>query len=102
MGSDKKISETLEKQLKAIGKKIRLDLLKNLHLSDTALSFSDLQKSIMLSESNSVNLTFHLNSLKEAKLICSSKEGYQITDIGKQILEKVIDIEQIINKKNKN
>ena len=102
MGSDKKISETLEKQLKAIGKKIRLDLLKNLHLSDTALSFSDLQKSIMLSESNSVNLTFHLNSLKEAKLICSSKEGYQITDIGKQILEKVIDIEHIINKKNKN
>ncbi|MFO7797175.1 MAG: anaerobic ribonucleoside-triphosphate reductase [Promethearchaeati archaeon] len=102
MGSDKKISETLEKQLKAIGQKIRLDLLKNLHLSDTALSFSDLQKSIMLSESNSVNLTFHLNSLKEAKLIWASKEGYHITDIGKQILEKVIDIEHIINKKNKN
>lgn len=102
MGSDKKISEILEKQLKAIGQKIRLDLLKNLHLSNTPLSFSDLQKSVIVSDSNSVNLSFHLKSLKKAKLIRTDNEGYSITDIGKQILEKVIDIEQILNRENKN
>ncbi|TXT63795.1 MAG: hypothetical protein BAJALOKI3v1_310024 [Promethearchaeota archaeon] len=99
--SDKNISLILEKQLKTIGQKIRLDLLKSLRLSKIPLSFSDLQKSLLGFNNTSVNLSFHLKTLKEAKLIRCTDEGYCITEVGKEIFKKIIDIEHILNKTNK-
>ncbi len=99
MDSDK-ISKLLEKHLKVIGKRIRLDILKQLYVTEKNLSFSEIQKEILGSENNSVNLSFHLNVLKEVDFIESSSDGYLITKLGKKILIKILDIEQTLNEVN--
>ena len=100
MDSDKN-KNTLEKQLKTIGQKTRIDILKKLKNVQTPLSFSKLQKQVIDNNLSSVNLSFHLNALKKCDLIFSSEEGYTITSMGKQILDKILSIEQIINKETK-
>jgi DNA-binding HxlR family transcriptional regulator len=91
----------LEKQLKTLGQKIRIDILKNLKKTQTPLSFSKLQKEVLENDSSSVNLSFHLNILKKSELIFSSEEGYSITFLGEQIIDKILSIEQILNKQKK-
>jgi DNA-binding HxlR family transcriptional regulator len=91
----------LEKQLKTLGQKVRIDILKKLKYTHTPLSFSKLQKEILGSDLSSVNLSFHLNTLKKTDLIISSDNGYSITYLGEQIIERILSIEQILNKQNK-
>ncbi|MFX1488720.1 MAG: anaerobic ribonucleoside-triphosphate reductase [Promethearchaeota archaeon] len=91
----------LEKQLKALGQKIRRDILKKLKISQDPLTFSKLQKEVLESEQTSVNFSFHLNALKSCELINSTKEGYYITKLGNQILDKILSIEQILTDKTK-
>jgi len=91
----------LEKQLKTLGQKIRIDILKKLKNIKESISFSRLQKEVINCNNTSVNFSFHLNALKDCKLIESSGEGYYITVLGKQILNSVLSIEQILVETNK-
>jgi len=93
--------EILEKQLKTLGQKIRIDVLKRLNINQNPLSFSMLQKEVLGSNPNSINFSFHLKALKESKLIDSSDEGYTLNILGKQILKNILSIEQILYDQNK-
>ncbi|MFW9820910.1 MAG: ArsR/SmtB family transcription factor, partial [Candidatus Thorarchaeota archaeon] len=90
----------LEKQLKTLGQKVRIDILKKLKNTQTPLSFSGIQKEVLGNELSSVNLSFHLNTLKKSKLIDSSEEGYTITILGAQIIDKILSIEEILDQQN--
>ncbi|MFW9881507.1 MAG: anaerobic ribonucleoside-triphosphate reductase [Candidatus Thorarchaeota archaeon] len=100
MDADKNLN-ILEKQLKTLGQKVRIDILKRLKNTPTPLSFSKLQKDILGNDLSSVNLSFHLNILKKSELIFSSDEGYSITFLGEQIIDKILSIEKILNMQNK-
>ena len=100
MSSDKN-QDVLEKHLKTLGQKIRIDILKKLNLSSNPLPYSVLQKEVLGSNPNSVNFSFHLKALKNSVLIESSENGYTLSVIGKQILKNIVSIEQILNDKNK-
>lgn len=100
MDSDKN-RNILEKQLKAIGKKVRLDILKKLSNSQVPLTYSVLQKEILGNNSNSTNFSFHLKTLKKNDLIENLEEGYTLTVLGRQILKNILSIEQILNVQNK-
>ena len=97
MDADKK-QTILEKQLKTLGQKIRIDILKKLRNSQVPLSFSKIQKEVLGHNLSTVNLSFHLNTLKKNELIISSDEGYSISFLGEQIIDKILSIEQILNK----
>jgi anaerobic ribonucleoside-triphosphate reductase len=100
LSSDKN-QDVLEKHLKTLGKKIRIDILKKLNLSSNPLPYSVLQKEVLGSNPNSVNFSFHLKALKNSVLIESSENGYTLSVVGKQILKNIVSIEQILNDKNK-
>jgi len=100
LSSDKN-QDVLEKHLKALGQKIRIDILKKLSLFSNPLPYSSLQKEVLGSNPKSVNFSFHLKALKNSVLIESSESGYILSIIGKQILKNIVSIEQILNEKNK-
>ncbi|MFW9940055.1 MAG: anaerobic ribonucleoside-triphosphate reductase [Candidatus Thorarchaeota archaeon] len=100
MDSDKN-NNFLEKQLKTLGQKIRIDILKRLKVAQNHFSFSKLQKEVLEHNDSSVNFSFHLNALKKCDLIDSSEEGYFITKLGKQILNNILSIEQILTDRSK-
>ncbi|MHA1274978.1 MAG: anaerobic ribonucleoside-triphosphate reductase [Promethearchaeota archaeon] len=100
MDSDKNI-DVLEKQLKILGQKIRIDILKKLNVCRNPLSYSMLQKEVLGANPNSVNFSFHLKPLKNANLISTSENGYILSTLGKQILKNIISMEQILNDQNK-
>lgn len=100
MASDKN-TELLEKHLKILGQKIRIDILKRLNNSPKPISYSMLQKEILGTNPNSINFSFHLKSLKKSSLIVSSEVGYTLTLFGKQILKNILAMEQILNVQNK-
>jgi DNA-binding HxlR family transcriptional regulator len=91
----------LEKQLKTLGKKIRIDILKKLNNSQNKISFSKLQKEVLEDGISSVNFSFHLSALKKCELINSTEHGYFITKLGAQILENILSIERILIDKSK-
>lgn len=95
-----KINTILEKQLKILGQKIRIDILKKLRVQNP-LSFSKLQKEVLDNDSTSVNFSFHLKALKKCGLISSTEDGYSITVLGDQILKNILSIERILIKQNK-
>ncbi len=96
-----KISKILEKQLKALGQQIRIDILKKLDNNEQNLSFSALQKEVLGTNPNSVNFSFHLKALKEIDFIDSSGEGYSITNLGRRMLQNILSMEQILNDEKK-
>jgi len=98
--SDKNI-DVLEKQLKLLGQKIRIDILKKLNVYRNPLSYSMLQKEVLGANPNSVNFSFHLKALKNGNLISTSESGYTLSTLGKQILKNIISMEQILNDQNK-
>ena len=91
----------LEKQLKTLGQKKRIDILKKLKNSQNKLTFSKLQKEVLENNKTSVNFSFHLNALKKCDLINSTEDGYFITKLGAQILESILSIERILINKSK-
>ncbi len=100
MNSDKN-KNFLEKQLKTLGQKIRIDILKKLNNSQNPISFSKLQKEVLEDSVSSVNFSFHLSALKKCELIISTEHGYFITKLGAQILENILSIERILIDKSK-
>jgi DNA-binding HxlR family transcriptional regulator len=91
----------LEKHLKILGQKIRIDILKKLKKSNNQLAFSKLQKEVLEDNDSSVNFSFHLNALKKYELINSTEDGYFITELGTQILDSILSIERILIDKSK-
>ncbi len=100
MDSDKNI-DVLEKQLKILSQKIRIDILKKLNVYRNPLSYSLLQKEVLGANPNSVNFSFHLKALKNGNLISTSESGYTLSTLGKQILKNIVSMEQILNDQNK-
>ncbi|MFX1446616.1 MAG: anaerobic ribonucleoside-triphosphate reductase [Promethearchaeota archaeon] len=100
MSSDKN-QDVLEKQLKTLGQKIRIDILKKLSQRNTPLAYSSLKKEVLGSNPNAINFSFHLKTLKNSALIESSDDGYILNTLGSQILKNILSIEQILNDKNK-
>ncbi|MBN1801525.1 MAG: hypothetical protein JW891_08470 [Candidatus Lokiarchaeota archaeon] len=100
MNSDKN-NVSLEKQLKTIGQKIRIDILKNLNSTIMPVPFSSLQKEILDDRHNSTNFSFHLNSLKKMDLVASETEGWKLTTLGRKILKHILLIEQVIVEQEK-
>ena len=100
MNSDKN-HDVLEKQLKTLGQKIRIDILKKLSLSSNPLSYSMLQKEVLGTNPNSVNFSFHLKTLKNSDLMYTTDDGYALSALGRQILKNIVSIEKILNDKNK-
>ena len=100
MVSDKNIL-FLEKQLKTLGQKVRIDILKKLKNSQNDISFSKLQKDVLEGNSSTINLSFHLNALKKCELINNTEDGYYITQLGKKIFENILSIERILGEKSK-
>jgi hypothetical protein len=93
--------DNLEKHLKILGQKIRIDILKKLRNSQRALSFSTLQKEVLSNYSGSINLSFHLKALKNSDYINSTEEGYILNSLGKEILKNILSIEKVLNDQNK-
>jgi len=100
LNSDKN-HDVLEKHLKTLGQKIRIDILKKLSLSSNPLAYSNLQKEVLGSNPNSVNFSFHLKALKNSDLMYTTDDGYVLSTLGRQILKNIISIEKILNDKNK-
>lgn len=100
MNSDKN-HDVLEKQLKTLGQKIRIDILKKLSLSNNPLPYSILQKEVLGTNPNSVNFSFHLKALKNSDLMYITDDGYALSTLGGQILKNIVSIEKILNDKNK-
>ncbi|MFX1324292.1 MAG: anaerobic ribonucleoside-triphosphate reductase [Promethearchaeota archaeon] len=100
MDSDKN-KDFLEKQLKVLGQKIRIDILKKLSYSQDILSYSKLQKEVLDYNTSSVNFSFHLNALKKCDLINSTEKGYYLTKLGEQILTNILSIERVLIDKDK-
>ena len=100
MGTDEN-SDLLEKHLKILAQKIRLDILKKISMSVMPLSYSSLQREVLGDNSNSVNFAFHLKMLKRNNLIDQTEDGYEITPLGKRIVNSFLSIEQILNEQNK-
>ncbi|MHA1509950.1 MAG: DUF7347 domain-containing protein, partial [Promethearchaeota archaeon] len=100
MNSDKN-HDVLEKQLKTLGQKIRIDILKKLSLSSNPLPYSMLQKEVLGTNPNSVNFSFHLKTLKNSDLMYTTDDGYALSALGRQILKNIVSIEKILNDKNK-
>jgi len=100
LNSDKN-HDVLEKQLKILGQKIRIDILKKLSLSSNPLPYSMLQKEVLGTNPNSVNFSFHLKTLKNSDLMYTTDDGYALSALGRQILKNIVSIEKILNDKNK-
>jgi len=100
LNSDKN-HDVLEKHLKTLGQKIRIDILKKLSLSSNPLPYSILQKEVLGTNPNSVNFSFHLKTLKNSDLMNTTDEGYVLSALGRQILKNIVSIEKILNDKNK-
>jgi len=100
LNSDKN-HDVLEKHLKTLGQKIRIDILKKLSISSNPLPYSILQKEVLGTNPNSVNFSFHLKTLKNSDLMYTTDEGYVLSNLGRQILKNIVSIEKILNDKNK-
>ena len=100
MDSDKN-SDLLERQLKILAQKIRIDILKNLDKNAKPVSYSLLQKQVLGSNPNSVNFSFHLKILRTNDLVETSDDGYLLTSLAKKILGNIISMEQILNDQDK-
>jgi len=96
-----KNTDNLEKHLKILGQKIRIDILKKLNTIQRPLSFSNLQKEVLGNNPGSINFSFHLKALKNGNYIDLSEDGYYLNSLGKQILKNILSIEKIINDQNK-
>jgi predicted transcriptional regulator len=100
LGTDEN-SDLLEQHLKVFAQKIRLDILKKISISIMPLSYSALQREVLGENSNAINFAFHLKMLKRNNLIDQTEEGYEITSLGKKIVNSLLSIEQILNEQNK-
>jgi len=98
--ADKNIDD-LEKHLKILAQKVRIDILKKLNNIQRPLSFSALQKEVLGNYPGSINFSFHLKALKNSNYIDLSEEGYLLNSLGKQILKNILSIEKLINDQNK-
>ena len=96
-----KNTDILERQLKTLGQKIRIDILRKLDNLRNPLTYSILQKEVLGTNPNSVNFSFHLKTLKNNKLINSSDGGYSLSSLGNQILKNILSIEQVLYDQNK-
>ncbi|TFG20441.1 MAG: hypothetical protein EU529_14860 [Promethearchaeota archaeon] len=100
MSPDKNRND-IEKLLKTLGQKIRIDILKKLKNSELVVSFSKLQKEILDTNQNSLNFSYHIKALEKVGLISSSEDGYFISSLGKKILNIVLSMEQFLDDQNK-
>ncbi|MFX1394014.1 MAG: anaerobic ribonucleoside-triphosphate reductase [Promethearchaeota archaeon] len=100
MSADKN-NKTIEKILKILGQKIRIDILKKLKNTESLLPFSMLQKEILETNQANINLSYHLKALEKGGLICPSDKGYLISLLGKKILKIILSMEQFIHNQKK-
>ena len=99
MDSDKNTHD-IEKLLRVLGKKIRIDILTKMNNKESLIPYSVLQKEVLELNQNSVNFSYHLKALENSNLIISSEEGYFITSLGKKILKIIISMEECIDHQN--
>jgi len=100
MSSDKNI-KGIGDFLKVLQQPIRREILNKLNSYENPVSFSKLQKEVMGTNSNYVNFSFYIKPLKSLALISSKEEGYLITNLGKQLLKLILNMEQVLNQNKK-
>ena len=61
-----------------------------------------LKRRILEEKGDSSKISYHLNILKENNFILLGDEGYFLTKLGRRILEKLLDIGDIINEEKRN
>ncbi len=94
-------SINLGKYLQIIGQEVRFKIMKTLYDSEGLISFANLKRVISKDKGDTANISYHLNILKENNYISSSDDGYSLTKLGKKILEKLLDIGDIIDDESK-
>lgn len=94
-------SSNLEKHLQIIGKNIRFGILKILYEIRSPIPFMALKRRILEEKGDSSKISYHLNILKENNFILLGDEGYFLTKLGRRILEKLLDIGDIINEEKR-
>jgi len=97
----KSSSGNLEKYLQTIGKTIRLRILKILYKTNNPIPFMALKRRILEEKGDSSKISYHLNILKSNNFISTLDGGYFLTKLGERILEKLLDIGDIINEESK-
>ncbi len=94
-------SGNLEKYLQTIGKTIRLRILKILYETNSPIPFMVLKRRILEEKGDNSKISYHLNILKSNNFISTLDGGYFLTKLGERILEKLLDIGDIINEESK-
>ncbi|MHA1584360.1 MAG: DUF7347 domain-containing protein [Promethearchaeota archaeon] len=93
--------EIVESKFATLSSKIRIQILRVLELNPMPMNFNNLQKILSPLFSKSFNLSYHLSLLVEANFIEKIAEGYQLTNIGKKIIPKLQDFENIFTDQSK-
>ncbi|MHA1325892.1 MAG: anaerobic ribonucleoside-triphosphate reductase [Promethearchaeota archaeon] len=92
--------DLLERHLKVLGQRIRIEILKILNQKSQPMNYSSLQKGIWKSFPNCLDFSFHLKSLKSVELIDNSQDGYYITSLGKNMLKNILSMEKLLLSKD--
>ena len=76
--------DPLVKYLGALRNDIRIAIIKDLSFHNIPREFNEIQRELEKNFGSSVNLSYHLNILKENQMIVGDATGYQLTEIGEK------------------
>ncbi|MHA1675462.1 MAG: hypothetical protein ACTSYI_17765 [Promethearchaeota archaeon] len=76
--------DPLVKYLGALRNDIRIAIIKDLSFHNIPREFNEIQRELEKSFGSTINLSYHLNILKENQMIVGDATGYQLTEIGEK------------------
>ncbi|MHA1613149.1 MAG: winged helix-turn-helix domain-containing protein [Promethearchaeota archaeon] len=76
--------DPLVKYLSALRNDIRIAIIKDLSFHNIPREFNEIQRELEKSFGSTINLSYHLNILKENQMIVGDATGYQLTEVGEK------------------